>query len=248
MSRLGVEEDAVADFEHPVELVLPHGCQAGEGAVVADPLDGALDHDVETGAIRVGSGGENAIGVCFDVLRLLLVRAGAEVQLAVQPHRRQRSDVRTTVAPHGRQPEHLRRFQNPDDFGPWHGPGVRLTELLDELRGRLDLSHVSSLVDTGTHILRPPDPMELIGEPRHLRWRRTAITANSKHTSASAEFRKFLSGLDRPPPAVRRVRGSDTVRLWPVGRVCARTCAGCSRSHRTRSWYSPTPIASGMSG
>jgi hypothetical protein len=71
----GVEEDAVTDREYPVEPVLPHRGQAGERVVVADPPGGALDHDVEAGAIRVGSGGQHAMGVCFDVLRLLLLGA-----------------------------------------------------------------------------------------------------------------------------------------------------------------------------
>ena len=70
MSRgSGVEEDAVTDREHPVEPVLPHRGQAGERVVVADPPGGALDHDVEAGATRVGSGGQHALGVCFGVLR-----------------------------------------------------------------------------------------------------------------------------------------------------------------------------------
>ena len=76
-----VEEHAVADLEHPVELVLPHGGQAFERAVVPDPLDGALDHDVQACPVRIGSSGENATRVRFDVLGLLFVGAGAGVSL-----------------------------------------------------------------------------------------------------------------------------------------------------------------------
>src|ERR1700691_2324896 len=93
-----------------------------------------------------GAGGEDAAGIGPQVLRFLLMRAGAEVKRPVEPYRRERRDVRPPVATYRGPPERLRLRQDIGHLDARRGRSTRLTESLVQLYGRLGLGHRRSPV------------------------------------------------------------------------------------------------------
>src|SRR5260221_11543370 len=96
----------------PVPLVCPRLSQALQHRVVGDLNGVALDHDVQPVLPVVAAGYEDHVRVAAQVDRLLLARAGGEVNGAVEPDGNQRRDVRPSVCADRANPEELGRLDH----------------------------------------------------------------------------------------------------------------------------------------
>ena len=98
-----------------------------------DTLRIALDDHIEAVVPCVDPRRDGYRGGVVEVLRLLLLGAGAEHERAVHPRADERGDVRASVVPHGGQPVELGRRERvadllpADGFGGFAEPGIELS-------------------------------------------------------------------------------------------------------------------------